>query len=536
MQKAVFIRSILVITAFLAGLSVYSSATVYYVDSAAGKDTNSGTSTSVPWQTLAKVSSHSYAAGDQILLKSGSTWREQIEVPSSGASGKPILFGAYGTGSPPLIDAADLVGNWSSFSGYIYRADIAWSPSHVWYNGTLLTKASSLSALTSAQEWFYSSSTLYIWAPGNANPSGHAIEADRRSRAIDINSRSYITIDGISMKNSTSSLVAPYNASHITVQNSAMKNAWIGVYASASSPDLIVDHCTFAVDSGYVARDFVFVSSTTADAPVVSNNVVGNINGFVAVMFNDVDNAQAYGNTITGSGGAIETAASTRSVSGALIHDNALFDSDHRLQDGESIKVRGTPPYTASASVYRNYIQGGPYTWDGIGGWNAVNSQVYANIVMGCAQYGIQFTLNSKSNAFTNNTLYKNAIAGIALYTNGSGEVKNNIIQLSSVGISADTGVTVTEDYNIMNQVPTLRSVQISSGSHDTTSSPAFVSSAPKTSNDFKLGSSSPAIGSGTNLGSPYNMVMDPSGTVFPYAALNENTYGSWERGAFAYR
>jgi parallel beta-helix repeat protein len=155
---------------------------------------------------------------------------------------------------------------------------------------------------------------------------------------------------------------------------------------------------------------------------------------------------------------------------------------------------------------------------------------------MGCTQYGIQFTLQSKSNVFTNNTLYKNTTAGIALYTDGSAEVKNNIIQYSAVGISADSGVSVTEDYNIMNQVPTLRSVHISAGSHDTTSNPAFVSSAPKTSNDFKLGSSSPAIGSGVNAGSSYEMVMDPSGTVFPYPALNENSYGSWERGAFAYR
>jgi parallel beta-helix repeat protein len=524
----------ILITAILIGLSVASSATVYYVDSAVGKDGNSGNSTTSPWQTLAKVSSRSYSPGDQILLKSGSTWREQISVPSSGVSGKPILFGAYGSGSPPLINGADLVSNWSSFSGYTYRADIAWAPSHVWYNGTLLTKAASLGALTSAQEWFYSSGTLYIWAPGNANPAGHAVEADRRSRAIDIVSRSYITIDGISMKNSTSSLVAPWNASHITVQNSAMKNAWIGVYASAASPNLLVNNCTFTVDSGYIGRDFVFVSSATADNPIVSNNVVGNISGFVAIMFNDVDNGQAYGNTITGSGSGIETAATTRSVSGALIHDNAIFSSDHRLQDGESIKIRGTPPYTASAAVYRNYIQGGPYTWDGIGGWYAVNSLVYANIVMGSTQYGIQFTLDSINNVFANNTLYKNAIAGIALYTNGSAEVKNNIIQLSSVGISADSGVSVSEDYNVINQVPTLRSVNISAGSHTTTANPAFVSSSPKTGNDFKLGTSSPAIGSGTNLGSPYNMVMDPAGTVFPYPAIDQNLLGSWERGAFA--
>jgi len=531
------LRVLSAVGVFTVLISVSSVATVYYVDSAAGSDSNNGTSTSAPWKTLAHVSSHSYAAGDQILLKKGSTWREQMSVPSSGASGKPITIGAYGSGSPPLINGADLVSGWSGYSGFIYRASISWTPSHVWYNGAVLTKASSLSGVSSASMWYYASGSLYIWAPGNANPSGHAVEADRRSRAIDIISRSYITIDGLSMKNSTSSLVAPYNAAHITVQNSALKNAWVGVYATAASPYLVVDKCTFIVDSGYIgARDFVLVSSTTADNPIVSNNVIGNTGGYVVIMFNDVNNAQAYGNVMTGSGGGIETAATTRTVSGASFHDNAIFASDQRLVDGESIKIRGTPPYTASATVYRNYIQGGAYTWDGIGGWYAVNSKVYGNIVMNCTHYGIQFTLNSTNNVFSNNTIYKNTTAGIALYTNGSAEVENNIIQLSAVGISADSGVSVTEDYNIINQVPTLRSTNIHAGSHTTTSNPSFASSAPATSNDFKLQSGSPAIGTGTNLGSPYNMILDPNGAVFPYPAVDQNSLGSWERGAFAYR
>jgi hypothetical protein len=516
-------------------LSAVCSATVYYVDSASGKDTNNGASTSAPWKTLGKVSSAKYVAGDQILLKRGSTWREQINVSSSGAAGNPILIGAYDSGNPPLINGADLVGNWSSNSGYVYRASIAWVPSHVWYNGTLLKQASSITGMTS-QTWFYSTGMLYVWAPGNVSPNGHAVEAERRSRAIDLALKSYITIDGLSMKNSSSSLVAAWGAGHITVRNSALKNSWVGVYVTSASPYLVVDHCTFITDPGYVGRDFVLVSSTTADSPIVSNNVVGDTRGFVAIMFADVNNAQAYNNTVTGSGGGIETAALTRSVSGALFHDNSIFKNDHALQDGEAIKIRGTPPYTASAKVYRNYIQGGAATWDGIGGWYASSSEIYGNIVMNCVNYGIQFTLGSYNNTFYNNTLYKNAIAGLAFYTQGSADVKNNIIQYSSVGISADSSISMSEDYNLINQVSQLRSIYISAGSHTITANPSFVSGAPKTSSDFKLNPGSPAIGSGTSLGTPYNMTLDPSGTVFPYPALDQNALGGWERGAFAYR
>ncbi len=527
--------SVLVSIGILMAITTCSSATVYYVDSAAGSDSHSGTSSSAPWKTLAKVNSHSFAAGDQILLKRGSTWREQLNVRSSGSSSKPVVFGAYGSGNAPLINASDLVGHWSSAGGHIYRASISWSPSHVWYNGALLIKVSSYGALTAAKEWFYSSGTLYVWAPGSANPNGHAVEADHRSRAIDINSRSYITIDGIAMKNSTSSLVAGWNAPHIRVQNCTLKNAWIGVYVTAKSPDLIVSRCTMTVDSGYSARNFVLISSSSADGPVVANNVVGDLHGFVAIMFNDVNFAQAYGNTITGSGSGIEVAATTRSVTGAQIYNNAVFNSDHRLVDGESIKLRGTSHYTVTAKIYRNYVKGGPYTWDGIGGWYAVNSEIYGNIVMGSARYGMQFT-NSNNNSFANNTLYNNPLAGISLYTRGSAQVKNNIIQGSATGISSDSSVKVSEDYNLFYKVAALRSVHISAGSHTKIQDPVFVVSYPKSSNDFKLSSHSPAIGAGTNLGSPYNMVMDPRSAVFPYAAVNENTYGSWERGSFIYR
>ena len=52
--------------------------------------------------------------------------------------------------------------------------------------------------------------------------------------------------------------------------------------------------------------------------------------------------------------------------------------------------------------------------------------------------------------------------------------------------------------------------------------------------NDFTLQSSSPAIDTGTTLGSPYNMALDPR-TSFPWSTLDQNIYGSWEIGAFVY-
>jgi hypothetical protein len=81
-------------------------AATYYVDNVNGSDSNSGTSTSAPWKTIAKVNSSKFQPGDQILFASGRTWIEGLIPSSSGTSGNPITFGAYGTGEKPVISGA----------------------------------------------------------------------------------------------------------------------------------------------------------------------------------------------------------------------------------------------------------------------------------------------------------------------------------------------------------------------------------------------------------------------------------------------
>src|ERR1700722_11347833 len=89
-------------------------ATTYYVDSLGGSDSNNGTSSSTPWQTIAKVNPQAFRPGDWILFKAGDIWREQLAVSNSGASGAPITFGSYGTGAPPIISGASLVTSWTN--------------------------------------------------------------------------------------------------------------------------------------------------------------------------------------------------------------------------------------------------------------------------------------------------------------------------------------------------------------------------------------------------------------------------------------
>ncbi len=104
----------------------HAAGTTYYVDSVGGLDSNTGTDSSHPWQTVAKVNSSSFTHGDSILFKRGDVWREELTVPSSGINGDPIIFGAYGTGDNPKLNGSALIDN-ASFSPYSINQPLLYS-------------------------------------------------------------------------------------------------------------------------------------------------------------------------------------------------------------------------------------------------------------------------------------------------------------------------------------------------------------------------------------------------------------------------
>ncbi len=85
----------------------------YYVANS-GSDSNNGTSSASPWQTIAHVNAQSFKPGDSILFQAGGTWREQLNSTWTGSPTSPITFGSYGTGTPPTITGANVFDSWSS--------------------------------------------------------------------------------------------------------------------------------------------------------------------------------------------------------------------------------------------------------------------------------------------------------------------------------------------------------------------------------------------------------------------------------------
>lgn len=64
-----------------------------------------GSGTDSVYKTVADINAGAFSPDDQILFRRGQTWKaESLIVPSSGTTGHPITFGAFGSGANPLFD------------------------------------------------------------------------------------------------------------------------------------------------------------------------------------------------------------------------------------------------------------------------------------------------------------------------------------------------------------------------------------------------------------------------------------------------
>jgi hypothetical protein len=126
--------SVLVLFAYTA------SATNYYVSNS-GSDSNPGTSESKPWKTLNKVNSFTPKPGDQVLFQRGGEWAGTLTARASGASGSPIVYGAYGSGEKPKIYGSEKITGWTKHSGNVYKAGYNNKINQLFIDGVRVTAA-----------------------------------------------------------------------------------------------------------------------------------------------------------------------------------------------------------------------------------------------------------------------------------------------------------------------------------------------------------------------------------------------------------
>jgi hypothetical protein len=201
------------------GTTPSCSGATYYV-STSGNDSNSGTSATSPWKTVARVVAYepSLRQGDCVLFQRGGVWYEQLKISNvHGTQSYPITFGNYGTGNLPVLDG------------------------------------------------------------GSTRPYG-IVGAQASGQAAN----SYVSIDGFEVRNATSGgIIFSYLPQPgITIKDNYVHNNGYGAYAGACSGCFQVDNGSYGYNEGIA---FVGYPNGAYGAKIL-NNVVKIEGGHNAVM------------------------------------------------------------------------------------------------------------------------------------------------------------------------------------------------------------------------------------------------------------
>ncbi len=147
-------------------------ATTYYVSSSSGNDSNSA-SLSAPWQTIAHVNGQTFQPGDSVLFKRGDVWNESLVPASSGSSGNPITFDAYGTGAAPNLTGYYAVPTtaWVQVTGNAWKAPLPTTYATVNFClfGSVWGQkvAAATSNLIAQRNFYLANGYIYIFSAGN---------------------------------------------------------------------------------------------------------------------------------------------------------------------------------------------------------------------------------------------------------------------------------------------------------------------------------------------------------------------------------
>jgi hypothetical protein len=186
--------------------------------------------------SLSTHNNQSLAPGDRIVLcNEGGVFRAELRAARSGSAGSPITYDGRGTA---VVAASDLITDWVAAAGNIYVAHVPTQPQQVFVDGRFGDRKTGTGSLVDEYDWYWSSSSLYLYAPGDPDTrySSPGVEAGARSRCIRV-AGDHITIDGLTAKHSNQHNIMAYNSTGITFENLTSEWAWeLGIVISGNTP------------------------------------------------------------------------------------------------------------------------------------------------------------------------------------------------------------------------------------------------------------------------------------------------------------
>lgn len=490
--------------------------TVYYVDCQSGNDANSGLTAATAWKTLAKINKSAFAAGDQILLKRGCVWREQLLPPSSGASGKPIVIDAYGAGAKPLILASEKNLAWTRVAGTNKWKTPAISIYSLYQNtnvgfirltretadpvwGANVAKVVDAEASLTADGQFYWNCTvsgksdcsageiiMYSSNAGGPNAQWPDMEVGLRARGLQIIGKSYLTVKNLDLRYGTAGSLRIASSSHDIVLEGIEASygggtktsaTWTASGAQIRAGDLVkmdTGSYNITVLNSKVSNSWESCISVEAwagretlhDIYIVNNSVdrcnlgIGvNVPAYSGVSDNRIYNIFVKNNNISNTGYGWSPAGNASHGRGIWLYQN---DDSTKNSSQYNIYIEGnTIDKFSDAGIY--IMNGGPY-------------YIYKNVIKnGTAAYvdsadakrisnsailvhggGYVETYGDVNGQIIGNLIYDNASRGLAILNNKPAsalEIYNNTFSNNGSGIFGSIDSTLSDNFKFENNI-----------------------------------------------------------------------------------
>ncbi len=321
---------------------------------------------------------------------------------------------------------------------------ITWTVRQLFENATSLgLPQASLSAVDGAGKWYYDSGAqaLYVWTSDSTSPNGKTMEASRRTTVVDITNKSYITLDGLTVKhnNSNGSLgggVLGNTSNNLTIQNIiSSDNYGVGVYFKNTTSSTIANNMILRNQRQF-GGGIRFENASNTN--VISNNTITGTGqtGGSGIFF--------CGDSTCGSNGNGSNTIRSNTISN--VQDTCLYMDTNN--DGNVVEKNTC---TASYKDFNDSTKGGNGYHFSLGSDNNI---IRNNLVYNVERHGISIRDGNSGNQIYNNTTYNTGTTsgnGIDIQGSNTGTiVKNNISHTAATApFNADAGSSDTiTDYN----------------------------------------------------------------------------------------
>lgn len=435
------------IAILLINISVYTQ-TTYYVSYSEGKDSNPGTTQSLPFKTIDKVNSIKLIPGDKILFKKGETWMgKRLIINASGTDNAQITISSYGTSNiKPIISLKSPIPNWDISSNWTYNGNNIWhiqlpfenqnNPiDRLWLNGNEeyygcgstdgdgkpATNGDGTSGINSSWKFIAGGNgILYIYSNSNPATSFSSMEyagGNPGDYTISVLG-DYIVLDGIDVQGGMRGSVGLCGADNAVIKNCNIGkySNWVGIEGNSSSylsSDKTSDYCIIENDTIYSAwkYKYYYYTARTPYGIYIGNGANNWVvkNNFIKDWWMNI-----FGNA--SSGGTTQN---------CLIENNEITSPDFTYAKGWQVATGPNPNENMSKTrwIFRNnYIHDLKACGIQLGtGGNFVYGNIIANITLSQNSHaaeavGIEIFPDYSPNNCDSNFVFNNTIFNIKKY------------------------------------------------------------------------------------------------------------------------